>query len=114
MVRFAVPPDSTSGPAVHSTSVSVVAIIPARFASSRFPGKALADIAGRPMIEHVYRRTSAAPSVGVVIVATHDQRICGAPIQVLRIEDDDVAGSHAPQQPIDVAVHPGSAGDTRP
>ena len=78
MVRFAVPPDSTSGPAVHSTSVSVVAIIPARFESSRFPGKALADIAGRPMIEHVYRRTSAARSVGVVIVATDDQRICDA------------------------------------
>lgn len=78
MVRFAVPPVSTSGPAVHSSSVSVVAIIPARYESSRFPGKALADIAGKPMIEHVYRRTSAARSVGVVIVATDDERICDA------------------------------------
>ena len=78
MVRFAVPPVSTSGPAVHSSPVSVVAIIPARYESSRFPGKPLADIAGRPMIEHVYRRASAARSVGVVIVATDDQRICDA------------------------------------
>ena len=78
MVRFAVPPVSTSGPAVHSSSVSVVAIIPARYESSRFPGKALAEIAGKPMIEHVYRRTSAARSVGVVIVATDDERICDA------------------------------------
>jgi 3-deoxy-manno-octulosonate cytidylyltransferase (CMP-KDO synthetase) len=78
MVRFAVPPVSISGPAVYSGSVSVVAIIPARFQSSRLPGKALADIGGRPMIEHVYRRTAAARSVGVVIVATDDQRICDA------------------------------------
>jgi 3-deoxy-manno-octulosonate cytidylyltransferase (CMP-KDO synthetase) len=78
MVRFAVPPVSIPGPAVHSSSVSVVAIIPARYESSRFPGKALADIAGKPMIEHVYRRTSAARSVGVVIVATDDERICDA------------------------------------
>ena len=78
MVRFAVPPVSSPGPAVHSSPVSVVAIIPARYESSRFPGKALADIAGRPMIEHVYRRASAARSVGVVIVATDDQRICDA------------------------------------
>ena len=78
MVRFAVPPVSISGPAVNSGSVSVVAIIPARYQSSRLPGKALADIAGQPMIEHVYRRTAAARSVGVVIVATDDQRICDA------------------------------------
>ncbi len=78
MVRFAVPPVSISGPAVNSGSVSVVAIIPARYQSSRLPGKALADIAGKTMIEHVYRRTAAARSVGVVIVATDDQRICDA------------------------------------
>jgi len=78
MVRFAVPPVSSAGPAVHSASVSVVAIIPARYQSSRLPGKALAEIGGRPMIEHVYRRTTAARSVGVVIVATDDQRICDA------------------------------------
>jgi 3-deoxy-manno-octulosonate cytidylyltransferase (CMP-KDO synthetase) len=52
-----------------------VAVIPARYASARFPGKALADIAGRPMIEHVYRRASAARHVDAVIVATDDERI---------------------------------------
>jgi 3-deoxy-manno-octulosonate cytidylyltransferase (CMP-KDO synthetase) len=55
-----------------------VAIIPARFQSSRFPGKPLADLHGRPMIEHVYRRAAAAPSVGAVVVATDDARIAQA------------------------------------
>jgi 3-deoxy-manno-octulosonate cytidylyltransferase (CMP-KDO synthetase) len=55
-----------------------VAVIPARYASTRFPGKALADIAGRPMIEHVYRRASAAHNVDAVVVATDDTRIADA------------------------------------
>jgi 3-deoxy-manno-octulosonate cytidylyltransferase (CMP-KDO synthetase) len=55
-----------------------VVVIPARYASTRFPGKALADIAGRPMIEHVYRRASAARNVDAVIVATDDERIADA------------------------------------
>jgi 3-deoxy-manno-octulosonate cytidylyltransferase (CMP-KDO synthetase) len=42
------------------------------------PGKPLADVAGRPMIEHVYRRTAAAPSVDAVVVATDDGRIAAA------------------------------------
>ncbi|HXI28958.1 MAG TPA: 3-deoxy-manno-octulosonate cytidylyltransferase [Vicinamibacterales bacterium] len=53
----------------------MVAIIPARFASTRFPGKPLADIDGRTMIEHVYRRAEASPVVSRVIVATDDLRI---------------------------------------
>jgi 3-deoxy-manno-octulosonate cytidylyltransferase (CMP-KDO synthetase) len=55
--------------------LQVVAVIPARFASTRLPGKALADIDGRPMIEHVYRRAAASPVVSQVIVATDDLRI---------------------------------------
>ncbi|HEY0284373.1 MAG TPA: 3-deoxy-manno-octulosonate cytidylyltransferase [Vicinamibacterales bacterium] len=55
-----------------------VAVIPARYASTRFPGKALADIAGRPMIEHVYGRAAAARNVDAVIVATDDRRIADA------------------------------------
>ena len=55
-----------------------VAVIPARYASTRFPGKALADIAGRPMIEHVYGRAAAARNVDAVIVATDDGRIADA------------------------------------
>jgi 3-deoxy-manno-octulosonate cytidylyltransferase (CMP-KDO synthetase) len=73
-----VPPVSNSGPAVRSRSVSVVAIIPARYESSRLPGKALAPIAGKPMVEHVYQRASEARSVGVVLVATDDRRIFDA------------------------------------
>ena len=75
VVRFAVPPVSNPGPSANSPFVSAVAIIPARYQSSRLPGKALADIGGRPMIEHVYRRTAAARSIASVIVATDDERI---------------------------------------
>lgn len=57
------------------TETSVLAVIPARFQSSRLPGKALADIAGRPMIEHVFRRASGARTVDAVVVATDDERI---------------------------------------
>ena len=53
----------------------VTAVIPARYASTRLPGKALADIAGRPMIEHVYRRAQGARSLDEVWVATDDARI---------------------------------------
>ena len=60
------------------THTHTVAVIPARYASTRFPGKALADIAGRPMIEHVYRRATAARNVDVVMVATDDDRIADA------------------------------------
>ena len=51
---------------------TVVAIIPARYDSTRFPGKSLADIGGRPMIEHVYRRAADADLIDAVIVATDD------------------------------------------
>ena len=60
------------------TESSVLAVIPARFHSTRLPGKILADIAGRPMIEHVYRRAAAARLVHGVIVATDDDRIAAA------------------------------------
>lgn len=57
---------------------AVWAVIPARYASTRFPGKPLAPIAGRPMIQHVYERTARTPSVSRVLVATDDERIAGA------------------------------------
>ena len=50
-------------------------IIPARYASSRFEGKALADILGKPMIYHVCTRSALARNVDKVIVATDDMRI---------------------------------------
>jgi 3-deoxy-manno-octulosonate cytidylyltransferase (CMP-KDO synthetase) len=60
------------------TESSVLAVIPARFRSTRLPGKILANIAGKPMIEHVYRRAAAASRVHAVIVATDDERIATA------------------------------------
>ncbi|MRR33102.1 3-deoxy-manno-octulosonate cytidylyltransferase [bacterium] len=53
----------------------VTAVIPARYASTRFAAKALADIMGKPMVQHVYERTSRATLVSEVIVATDDSRI---------------------------------------
>jgi 3-deoxy-manno-octulosonate cytidylyltransferase (CMP-KDO synthetase) len=58
--------------------MKITAIIPARYASTRFPGKALADIGGRPMIQHVYERACKASLVSRVIVATDDTRIAYA------------------------------------
>jgi 3-deoxy-manno-octulosonate cytidylyltransferase (CMP-KDO synthetase) len=54
--------------------MSYIIVIPARYASIRLPGKALADIGGRPMIEHVWRAAQGAGARRVV-VATDDQRI---------------------------------------
>jgi len=61
-------------------SRGVVAAIPSRWGSTRFPGKALASLAGEPMIAHVVRRARAASTVDHVIVATDDQRVASAAI----------------------------------
>ena len=53
----------------------VVAIIPARFGSTRLPGKPLANIGGKPMIQHVYQSAAKARVLDRVIVATDDRRI---------------------------------------
>lgn len=55
--------------------MKVVAVIPARMASTRFPGKPLADLAGLPMIEHVRRRVALAPMIDEAVVATCDPEI---------------------------------------
>jgi len=54
--------------------VSFTVIIPARYASTRLPGKPLADIGGKPLIQHVYDRAKACQA-RQVIIATDDQRI---------------------------------------
>jgi len=56
-------------------SKRVVGIIPARYASTRLPGKPLMDICGKPMVQHVYERTSKAAVLDKVVVATDDGRI---------------------------------------
>ncbi len=53
----------------------VLAVIPARYASTRFPGKPLVDIQGKPMIQHVWERVRAVSAIERVIVATDDERI---------------------------------------
>lgn len=59
-------------------ATGVTVVIPARFGSSRFPGKPLVSLCGRPMIQHVYERARASVGVGRVIVATDDHRIAEA------------------------------------
>ena len=60
---------------MHSSNVRVVAIIPARMASSRFPGKPLLQIGDLPMIEHVRRRTRLCRGFAEVAIATCDPEI---------------------------------------
>ncbi|MCP3987398.1 MAG: 3-deoxy-manno-octulosonate cytidylyltransferase [bacterium] len=60
------------------SSVRAVGVIPARWASSRFPGKPLVEIAGRPMIQHVVEGARQASRLSRVLVATDDERIARA------------------------------------
>ena len=75
----------------------ILGVIPARYASSRFPGKALARIDSRTMLEHVYERVSMSRYLTSVIVATDDERIeaearrFGARVQMTR--DDHESGT---------------------
>ena len=55
--------------------MKVIGVIPARYASTRFPGKPLADIAGHPMISWVYHRAKSVEEFLDVIVATDDERV---------------------------------------
>ncbi len=59
-------------------SKAVVAVLPTRWGSTRFPGKALHPIAGRPLIQHVWERCRRAKKLSAVIVATDDMRIAEA------------------------------------
>ena len=59
----------------------VIGLIPARYKSSRLEGKALADILGKPMIQHVYERARLAKNLDDVVVATDDQRIYRAVLE---------------------------------
>jgi 3-deoxy-manno-octulosonate cytidylyltransferase (CMP-KDO synthetase) len=61
-----------------TASAKVLAVIPARYGSTRFPGKPLASIAGKPMIQHVVERVRQAKTVSRVVVATEDERILAA------------------------------------
>src|SRR3974377_204573 len=60
------------------SDLKVVVVIPARYGSTRLPGKPLVSLAGRPMIQYVFERAKQAQTVQRVIVATDDQRIVDA------------------------------------
>lgn len=58
--------------------MSVLAVIPARYGSTRFPAKVLAPLQGKPLIQHVWERTRQAAGVDRVLVATDDARVAAA------------------------------------
>ena len=66
--------------------MTVLGILPARYASTRFPGKPLVLIAGKPLIQHVVERCRQAKSLSEIIVATDDQRIAEVARSFCRVE----------------------------
>jgi 3-deoxy-manno-octulosonate cytidylyltransferase (CMP-KDO synthetase) len=92
----------------------VTVVIPARFASSRFPGKPLVPLAGKPLIQHVYERIRGCGDVRRTVVATDDTRIaeavrqfggdCLVTTETYRTGTDRVAGV-ARQMPGDLFVN---------
>ena len=66
--------------------VKILGIIPARYASTRFPGKPLHPIAGKPLIQRVVEQCRRAKSLADVIVATDDERIAACARQFCRVE----------------------------
>jgi 3-deoxy-manno-octulosonate cytidylyltransferase (CMP-KDO synthetase) len=76
--------------------VNIFGVIPARFASTRFPGKPLHLIAGKPLVQRVVERCRLARSLSDVIVATDDARIAEVAAQFCRVEltrDDHPSGT---------------------
>lgn len=72
------PTDESAAVAQATTDRRVIGAIPARFGSSRLPGKPLRQLVGRPLIEHVYRQAARASELDRVVVLTDDRRIFDA------------------------------------
>ncbi|OPY90701.1 MAG: 3-deoxy-manno-octulosonate cytidylyltransferase [Syntrophaceae bacterium PtaU1.Bin231] len=81
--------------------MKVVVIIPSRYQSSRFMGKPLADVLGKPMIQHVYERVLQSKTAALAAVATDDRRIFEA---VEKFGGRAILTS--PDHPIDEVVQP--------
>jgi 3-deoxy-manno-octulosonate cytidylyltransferase (CMP-KDO synthetase) len=63
----------------HDTgSRAVLGVIPARYGASRFPGKPLASLWGKPLLQHVWERASLVPGLDALVIATDDARIADA------------------------------------
>lgn len=60
---------------MNKEKMRTIAVIPARMGSSRFPGKPLASLLGRPMIEHIYKRVAMSRSLDATYIATCDEEI---------------------------------------
>lgn len=81
---------------VHSRDMKLIGVIPARYASTRFPGKPLHPIAGIPLIQRVVERCRLSPALSEVIVATDDERIAAFARGFCRVEmtrDDHPSGT---------------------
>jgi len=92
----------------------ILGVIPARFASTRFPGKALAQVAGKSLLQHVYERASQARYLTHLVVATDDERIHDearrfrAPVKMTRadhLSGTDRAAEIASADPADLVVN---------
>jgi len=72
-------------------------IIPARYESTRFPGKPLADILGKPMFWHVFKRAGRCPQLSKTVLATDDDRIISAAkhlnVPVIKTREDHLSGT---------------------
>lgn len=73
--------------------MKVVGVIPARYASTRFPGKALVALHGKPLIQHVVERVKGASRLDEVVVATDDERIAEA-VQNLGVMTELTSADH--------------------
>jgi 3-deoxy-manno-octulosonate cytidylyltransferase (CMP-KDO synthetase) len=65
-------------PSVGTSERNVLAVIPARYGSTRLPGKVVMQVAGKPIVQHVYERACRAQLVDEVVVATDDDRVVEA------------------------------------
>src|SRR5689334_19361577 len=92
-----VPPRTPSFVLYSSVPQRILGVIPARYSSSRFPGKALVPIAGKTMLQHVWERTCQARYLTDIVIATDDERIRAAAgnfgARVLMTRPDHVSGT---------------------
>jgi 3-deoxy-manno-octulosonate cytidylyltransferase (CMP-KDO synthetase) len=90
----------------------ILGVIPARYASTRFPGKPLVSLAGKPLIQHVYERAKQSRYLSSILIATDDERIAQAcrafkaPVRMTREDHpsgtDRVAEAAVPEGPFAV------------
>src|SRR3984957_12943733 len=87
-----------------------IAVIPARYSATRFPGKPLVSLAGKPMIQRVWERAAQAKRISRVVIATDDERIvkaaAGFGAEAVMTRPDHRSGT---ERVAEVAVHLGGA-----